>query len=177
MPTCFRLVSLLICCRIWPETELSVRIFRHVRIWKSVIMIKCVCVQLTRNKATFKESVTVVHFEILAEGAKPNQIGCGGKTVKGVFCLCLDWSHYWGVLSDVLYNEYLSAVIGCVIYAKSCHINSVRRVTSLRRPYMRPPQWSVQLRRTSFLFVSSTMLLICTSYTVTFYIIQTNIFH
>jgi len=75
--------------RIWPETELSVRIFRHVRIWKSVIMIKCVCVQLTRNKATFKESVTVVHFEISAKGAKPNQIGCGGKTVKGVFVFVL----------------------------------------------------------------------------------------
>jgi len=28
----------------------------HVRFWKSVIMIKCVCVQLNRNKATFKES-------------------------------------------------------------------------------------------------------------------------
>ena len=79
MPTCFRLVSLLIC---W-ESELSVRIFRHVRIWKSVNMIKCVCVQLTRNKATFKESVTVVHFEISAKGAKANQIGCGGKLWGG----------------------------------------------------------------------------------------------
>jgi len=52
-------------------------------------MIKCVCVQLTRNKATFKESVTVVHFEILAAGAKPNQIGCGGKTVRGSFVFVL----------------------------------------------------------------------------------------
>ena len=170
MPTCFRLVSLLICCRIWPE--FAVRIVRHVGSWKSVVMIKCVCVQLTRNKATFKESSHSRAFWDFGQRCQTKPNWLWGKTVRGV--LCLDWSH-WGVLSDVLYDEHLS-VTGCDIYAKPMLHRQCEK-SDIFATSIWPPQWDVQLRRTSFLFVTSTMLLICTSYTVTFYIIQTNIFH
>ena len=161
--------------------ELSVRISGMWRWKKCGDDQVCLCNSLAIRQLS-KKAVTVVHFEILADVPNktwPSHVNrlCG-KTV-----LSLDGSH-----RGVLYDEYLW-VTGCDIYAKSMLHQCDNYVTSMLHPYsiweewhlcdvdMTPmwhkysfPQWTVQLRRTSFLFVISTitMLFICTSYTVNF---------
>ena len=118
MPTCFRLVSLLIC---W-ESDQKLNFlwgfsgmwgFGKVWLWSSVSVFNSLAIRQLSKKAS---QSCILRFRPKV----PNQtkLVVGGKLWGGL-CLCLGWSHYWGVLSDVLYDEYLSAVIGCVIYAKS----------------------------------------------------------
>jgi len=169
MPTCFRLVSLLICWEsdqnfLWGLSGMWG--FGKVWLWSSVSVFNSLAIRQLSKKA-----VTVVHFEISAKGAKPNQIGCGGKLWGGPL--------YWLVASGCP----LWAIPGSHRLWHLCkiHVTSMWEELHLCDVHMShmiwPPRWSVQLKRTPFLFVISTMLLICTSYTVTFYIIQTNIFH
>lgn len=134
MPTCFRLVSLLIIS--W-ESELSVRIFSHVRIWKSVTMIKCVCVQLTRNKATFKESVTVCILRFRPKVPNQTKLVVGEILWRGSLSLswlgplleCPLWCPLW----------WIPVCSHRLCHLCKIHVNSVRRVTSLRRPYIWDP--------------------------------------
>ena len=197
MPTCFRLVSFSSYAaysdrklKAFLLPEPSVRILGIWR-WKSVILIKCVCVTHSLAiRQLSKKAVTVAHFEILAN--VPNQTWpshvkwlWGGTVNKGGSLVL-----HCGVLYEfMMYTCQPQAVTSMqnqcyndvTIMWHQCFIH-MRRVTSLQSPHdtnVKSPQWTVQLRSIPLLFVISTitMLFICTSYTVTFYIIQTNIFH